>query len=103
MAKITGRKLNRELALGAAHALYHKDGYWYDQLLRFPGVLFDRAGYVLFPDKDSYERCPELRHPEHARADGRPGTLGVPSGISTIRNPAYVHDDRVVKIHAKLA
>jgi hypothetical protein len=102
MPKMTGQKLNRELSLGAAHALYHKDGDWYDQLKRFPGVLFDRRGYVLFPDKDTYERCPELIHPEHSRADGRPGTLRVPKGISNIREPRYVYDERVPAFHIKL-
>src|SRR5271156_2595868 len=100
MPKITGRRLNRESSLGAAHALYHKDGYWYDQLQRFPGVLFDRNGYVLFSDRETYERCPELRHPEHARADGRPGTLSVPNGISSISAPKYIRDHRITALHA---
>jgi hypothetical protein len=95
MTKITGRKLNERLSLKAAHALFHKDGYWYDQLQDFPGVLFDRNGYVLFPDHKSYEQCAGLRHPEHSRTDGRPGTLVVPNGISGIRSPAYVRDERV--------
>ncbi|MGD0331805.1 MAG: hypothetical protein ABSA90_00965 [Xanthobacteraceae bacterium] len=97
MPRLTGRKLNKALSLGAEHALYHKDGYWYDQLQRFPGVLFDRHGYVLFRNRDAYERCRELRHPEHKRADGRPGTLSVPNGISKIAD--YVPDDRILALH----
>jgi hypothetical protein len=101
MAKLTGRRLNREIGLGAAHAMYHKDGYWFDQLQRFPGVLFDRQGYVLFKTRGTYDDCPELRHPQQARVDGRPGTLSVPNGISTIRTPAYVRDDRVAALYAE--
>jgi len=97
MARLTGRRLNREISLGALHALYHKDGYWYDQLQRFPGVLFDRHGYLLFHSRDTYERCRDLRHPENARADGRPGTLSVPNGISNISE--YVRDDRIAALH----
>lgn len=94
MPRITGRMLNRELNLGAEHSLYHKDGYWYDELQRFPGVLFDCGGYVLFPTRAAYENCPHLRHPQCARADGRPGTLSVPDRISAI--PEYVRDERAV-------
>jgi hypothetical protein len=89
--------LNKELGLAAAHALYHKDGYWYDELRGFPGILFDYNGYVLFPTKASYESCPELHHPQHARADGRLGTLTVPDRISAI--PGYVRDDRIMALH----
>ena len=97
MPRLTGRTLNREIALGARHALYHKDGYWYDQLQEFPGALFDRDGYVLFNTREAYSGCPHLRHPEHQRTDGRPGTLSVPNGISSI--PEYVFDDRVAALH----
>jgi hypothetical protein len=100
MPSLTGRTLNKELALGAEHPLYHKDGYWYDQLQRFPGVLFDAHGYILFETKESYERCTLLRHPERPRSDGRPGTLSVPNGISGI--PGYVRDDRVIALHDEM-
>jgi len=97
MTRITGKMLNRELGLGAQHSFYHKDGYWYDELQHFPGALFDRSGYVLFPNKTAYENCPHLRHPKQARADGRPGTLSVPDRICSI--PEYVADKRVVALH----
>lgn len=102
MPKITGRRLARELSLRAAHALFHKDGYWYDQLKDFPGVLFDRNGYVLFPDQKAYEKCADLRHPTHLRSDGRPGTLAVPNTISNIRSPNYIKDERVTALCAHL-
>lgn len=97
MPRLTGKMLNRELGLGALHSLYHKDGYWYDELRHFPGVLFDRKGYLVFPTKAAYDNCSHLRHPQHDRADGRPGTLSVPSRIHSI--PEYVPDDRVVALH----
>jgi 5-methylcytosine-specific restriction protein A len=97
MSKITGKMLNRELGLGAQHSRYHKDGYWYDKLQDFPGVLFDREGYVLFRTKAAYESCSHLDHPQHPRADGRPGTLSVPNRIHAI--PEYVRDDRVAALH----
>ena len=77
MIRLTGKRLNRELALGAEHARYHKDGYWYDQLHKFPGILFDQNGYVSFADLETYQRCPQLRHPDCERLDGRPGTWDI--------------------------
>ena len=43
---------------------------------RCRGSAATRAGngYILFPNKQSYERCPYLDHPASARADGRLGT-----------------------------
>jgi 5-methylcytosine-specific restriction protein A len=98
---ITGRRLNQKLSLDAKHALYNKDGSWYDKLQRFPGVLFDRRGYVLFDNKEAYDRCPEIRHPQHTRADGRLGTVHVPNGISNI--PEYIPDDRITALLANEA
>lgn len=53
--RITGDKLNREWQLGARHALYHKDGTFYERLVRFPGVLCDAKGYVKYETKDEFE------------------------------------------------
>lgn len=52
--KFIGSRMNSTLGLGALHALYRVDGTWYHQLKKFPGILFDRNGYVLFPTKESY-------------------------------------------------
>ena len=76
---IDGRYLNSEWRVGAAHALYRKDGRWYHHLTRFPGALFDAAGYVVFPTREDYDRSPYLQH----RKD-----LHVPLGISAM--PSYV-------------
>jgi hypothetical protein len=75
----TGRLLNELWRVGARHALYHKDGVWFNHLVRFPGALFDPHGYVVFETSASYERCPRLRHGKE---------LNVPAGIAAI--PGYV-------------
>jgi hypothetical protein len=96
MAKLTGTKINRELDLGAELARYHEKGSWYDQLHKFPGILADLNGYVTFEDLKAYQRCPQLRHPNRERLDGRPGTLTVPGGISSI--PNYIRDGRIATL-----
>ena len=80
MPRITGRDLNEKWRVGASHALYHRDGTWYQCLNRFPGALFDPDGYVLFETEEAYRRCPNLRHGVK---------LNVTGGISTI--PEYIH------------
>ena len=55
-----GRILNQRWEVNARHALFHKDGFWYHKLKRFPGAYFDSAGYVLFNTKEDYERSPHL-------------------------------------------
>lgn len=96
MARLTGKRINRELGLGAELARYHEKGYWYDQLHQFPGILADISGYVSFANIGAYQRCPQLRHPDRERSDGRPGTLSVPGGISSI--PGYVRDIRIAAL-----
>ena len=73
---ITGAKLNSEWNVGAKHALYHHEGIWYHPLRRFPGALFDYNGYVLFPTRESYEHCADLRFTQDVK---------VPAGISHLR------------------
>ena len=99
MKKLTGTKINKELQLGAELARYHEQGYWYDQLHKFPGILADLYGYVTFANGDAYQHCPQLRHPRRPRSDGRPGTLSVPAGISSI--PGYIRDDRIAPLKAR--
>ena len=57
----SGRQLNDEWEVGARHALFHRDGFWYNNLERFPGALFDPEGYVLFRTQEDYENCPSLK------------------------------------------
>jgi 5-methylcytosine-specific restriction protein A len=56
-----GRELNRRWSIGAAHALYHKNGTWFNVLERFPGALCDPQGYVLFATKQQFLDCPHLQ------------------------------------------
>lgn len=76
---MNGKLLNKLLNLGAKHSLYREDGGWYHHLKLFPGVLFDRNGYVLFKSYEEYLNHPNLRH----RKD-----LNVIPGISTL--PEYI-------------
>lgn len=73
-----GSELNQILQIGAKHALYKNDGMWYHHLKKFPGVLFDNQGYVLFITKQEYLNCADLRLGHD---------LNIPKGISTI--PMY--------------
>lgn len=51
---MNGSYLNKLLGIDAKHALYRVDGKWYHNLKKFPGVLFDKNGYVLFHSKEEY-------------------------------------------------
>jgi hypothetical protein len=75
----SGGELNRKWSIGAAHALYHKDGTWFNVLERFPGALCDPHGYVLFDTKDQYAHCPHLKIGQRTN---------VPGGVSQL--PEYV-------------
>jgi hypothetical protein len=97
---LSGSEINRLLKLDAAQARYHKDGYWYDQLHSFPGILIDRDGYLRFETREEYEQSPDLRHPDGNRIDGRPGTLSVPRKISSLAG--YVRDSRISSLHEAL-
>jgi hypothetical protein len=54
--RITGDFLNRRYKLGARHALYHKDGKFYERLTDFPGVLCDSRGFVRYSSLQEFER-----------------------------------------------
>jgi 5-methylcytosine-specific restriction protein A len=76
---MTGRQLNKEWNVGARHALFHKDGSWYNNLERFPGALFEPDGYILFKSEKDYL---ESSHVSVGKE------TNVPKGISSI--PGYV-------------
>lgn len=71
-----GRRLNQEWKVGVRHALYHKDGNYYNHLRYFPGGLFDPRGYVIFKTEKDYMDSPYLQHGEQ---------LHVPGGIASLR------------------
>ena len=75
----SGKNLNREWNVGAAHALYRLDGKWYMPLKKFPGALFDKHGYIRFRTREDYEGCKYLRIGVE---------VTVPDGINRI--PGYV-------------
>jgi hypothetical protein len=76
---LTGRQVNQEWEVGARHALYHHEGQWYHQLLRFPGALFDCNGYILFETRDVFRNCSYLNITQDVH---------IPQGIAAI--PGYV-------------
>ena len=75
----SGRQLNVRWRAGAVHALYHKDGNYFNHLERFPGALFDPHGYVMFKTERDYVDSPYLQHGVQ---------LHVPESISAM--PGYV-------------
>ena len=56
----TGENLNKEWGVNANHALYHRDGHFYECLTRFPGALFDQKGYLKFETEEDFRNCPYL-------------------------------------------
>ena len=58
---MNGKLLNKLLQLGCKHALYREDGKWYHNLTDFPGVLFDKHGYLIFMRKNYYVNHPNLQ------------------------------------------
>ncbi|MEX2478667.1 MAG: hypothetical protein WD357_09540 [Gracilimonas sp.] len=77
--RFSGRTLNKKWNVHAKHALYHKDGTWFNNLERFPGALFDPFGYIIFETEEKYSNSPYLNIGKETN---------VPNGISTI--PGYV-------------
>ena len=76
---MTGRLLNERWKVEALHALYHRDGTFYENLARFPGALFDPHGYVLFRTEAEYRKSSHLQIC---------AKLNVHGGIASI--PGYV-------------
>ena len=59
-ARVTGDSLNRRHRLALRHVLYHKDGTWFERLVRFPGGLCDSHGYVRFDTEQQFLHDPRL-------------------------------------------
>jgi 5-methylcytosine-specific restriction protein A len=91
MPKPIGKLLNQRLGTEASHALYREDGRFYEHLERFPGILFDRNGYLLVETKHAYESFPQLH---------RGKKLNVAGGISRV--PGYLYDRRIEAILSNL-
>jgi hypothetical protein len=58
--RVTGKKLNLQHRLGAKHALYHKEGTFYERLTEFPGVLCDTKGFVRYDSEHQFQNDREL-------------------------------------------
>ncbi|MCA0352596.1 MAG: HNH endonuclease [Chloroflexi bacterium] len=84
LTMITGSFLNTFWGIGAEHALYHKDGNWYHQLKKFPGVLFDAHGYILFETNEEFFNSPFLRIRKDVRVPQ--GILSIPQYIKLSKN-----------------
>ena len=76
--QLSGKYLAHLWKVDVVHALYHKDGTWYNHLREFPGALFDPSGYVIFNTEREYMNSTYLNHGQE---------LNVHGGISSI--PGY--------------
>jgi 5-methylcytosine-specific restriction protein A len=83
--QINGRTLNKLYKIGAVHALYRENGYWFHALKKFPGALFDSKGYVLFKSENEYLNCSYIKHGPD------PNTIHVIPNLSSL--PSYVPFD----------
>lgn len=86
---MNGKLLNEILSIKAKHALYREDGTWYHHLKHFPGVLFDRNGYLFLSSKSEYENHPDLQHTQD---------LHISKGISSIAGYITFSDEDRKKI-----
>jgi 5-methylcytosine-specific restriction protein A len=57
---LMGKQLNEEWNVGARHALFSRDGTWYENLEKFPGALFDQNGYIIFANPEEYRSNPNI-------------------------------------------
>jgi 5-methylcytosine-specific restriction protein A len=80
---LDGKQLNKEWEVGARHALFSRDGTWYENLERFPGALFDPSGYVLFKNEEEYYNDPHIKVGKKTNVRG---------GIASM--PQYVRKNR---------
>ena len=77
--RLTGKILSQRWNVDVRHALYHRDGTFYENLKRFPGALFDPRGYIVFRTENDYRNSPYLNI--------GPKKLNVQPGIASI--PGY--------------
>jgi len=61
---MANRRIANELIarynIPAQQGHYRETGNWYHHLRRFPGVFFDKNGYILFETEETYRNCPYL-------------------------------------------
>ena len=59
--RLSAKILVERCGVPVKHALYHRDGMFFENLKIFPGALFDPNGYVLFHAEGEYSSSPYLR------------------------------------------
>ena len=59
--RITGKSLSEGHGIEASQSLYSDTGTFYENLKRFPGVLWDKHGYLKFQSEGDYLRSPYLQ------------------------------------------
>jgi len=84
---MTGEELNRLLDLRVNQARYRRTGDWYHSLTRFPGILFDLNGYVVFETEQDYIECPQIRPT---------GDFSIKNGICSINNYLSYSDEQLL-------
>ena len=65
------------IAAEAGAVRYSSQGNWYHGLRRFPGVLIDSSGYVIFASEREWLQSPQLRI-------GPRGDVGIHGGVAGI-------------------
>jgi len=75
----SGKRLNKLWGVGVSHALYHKDGTWFENLERFPGALFDPNGYIRFERRGEYKNNPFIEIGQ--KTNVRKGISNIPGYI----------------------
>ncbi|KQN34289.1 hypothetical protein ASE92_11805 [Pedobacter sp. Leaf41] len=86
---MNGKHLIKLLSITALHSLYREDGKWYHHLKKFPGVLFDKNGYIIFATKEDYENNAFLI---------RQKDLHITNGISSLVEYKHFSLDELKKV-----
>ncbi len=90
--KVTAKRLAESVGISAKHALYRETGDWYHVLKRFPGVLFDKEGYLLFETQEDYQRLVADGGLYGVRQSVENNWLTIQQGISSL--PGYRYFQR---------
>ena len=85
---MTGKDLIKILDIEAKQALYREDGKWYHNLTKFPGVLFDKGGYVIFSNKEEYHANSNLQIKQD---------LHIKNGLSSLVE--YIHFNNLDRLY----
>ena len=76
----TGPRLIKWWDMPVRQAKFHRDGWYYDPLTRFPAAYCDCNGFIIFQTQNEFLRCPYV----HVFPGGQ---VNVERGISVI--PGY--------------